>query len=52
MFNTIEDLSKAIEACDKICHIKGYYILELDNRLSKPQTMDVVLKIKVKEAVC
>jgi hypothetical protein len=52
MFNTVEDLAKAIDACDKICQLKGYEILELDNRLSKKETMDVVLKIQVNEAVC
>lgn len=52
MFNTVEDLAKAIDACDKLCKLRGYEILELDNRLSKPQTMDVVLKIKVNLAVC
>lgn len=52
MFNSVADLEKAIEACDRLCHLKGYTILELDNRLSKPQTMDVVLKIQVNEAVC
>lgn len=52
MFNTVDDLAKAIEACDKLCHLRGYKILELDNRLTKKQTMDVVLKIQIKEAVC
>jgi hypothetical protein len=52
MFNSVDDLAKAIDACDKLCHLRGYEVLELDNRLSKPQTMDVVLKIRVKEAVC
>ena len=52
MFNSVEDLANAIDACDKLCHLRGYQILELDNRLSKPQTMDVVLKIRVNEAVC
>jgi hypothetical protein len=52
MFDTVEDLGKAVEACDRLCHLRGYEILELDNRLSKPQTTDVVLKIRVKEAVC
>jgi hypothetical protein len=52
MFNSVEDLAKAIDACDKLCLLKGYKILELDNRLSKPQTRDVVLKIQVNEAVC
>ena len=36
MFNTVDDLAKAIHACDKLCHLCGYQILELDNRLSKP----------------
>jgi hypothetical protein len=52
MFNTVEDLAKAIDACDKLCKLRGYKVLELDNRLSKKQTMDVVLKIQVNEAVC
>lgn len=52
MFNTVEDVAKAVDACDKMCHLKGYNILEVDNRLSKPQTQDVVLKIQVGDAVC
>jgi hypothetical protein len=52
MFENVEDLAKAIDACDKLCKLKGYDILELDNRLTKKQTMDVVLKIQVNEAVC
>jgi hypothetical protein len=52
MFNTVEDLAKAVDACDKLCQLKGYAVLELDNRLAKPQTQDVVLKIQVGEAVC
>lgn len=52
MFNNVDDLAKAIDACDKLCHLRGYEVLQLDNRLSKPQTIDVVLKIKIKEAVC
>lgn len=52
MFKTIDDLSKAIDACDKLCKLKGYQILQLNNRLSKIQTMDVVLKIQVNEAIC
>jgi hypothetical protein len=52
MFETVEDLAKAIDACDNLCKLKGYNILELDNRLTKKQTMDVVLKIQVNEAVC
>lgn len=52
MFNTIDHLAKAIEACDKLCHLRGYNILEIDNRLAKKQTTDVVLKIQINEAVC
>lgn len=37
---------------DDICKSKGYNIIELDNRLSKPETMDVVLKIQINDAVC
>jgi len=35
MLNTVEDLAKALDACDKMCHLRGYQILELDNRLAK-----------------
>lgn len=52
MFDNVDDLAKAIDACDKLCKFHGYDIIEMDNRLSKPQTKDVVLKIKVNEAVC
>lgn len=24
MFNTIDDLEKAIDACDRLCHLRGY----------------------------
>jgi len=52
MFESVEDLQLALQACDKLCHLHGYNIVELSNRLSKPQTMDVVLKIQINEAVC
>ena len=52
MFTSVDDLKKAIDAVDKTCYQKGYDIIEMENRLKKVQTQDVVLKIKVKEAVC
>ena len=52
MFNSVEELGQAVEACDRMCHAKGYQILELDNRLAKRQTRDVVLKIQIGAAVC
>jgi hypothetical protein len=45
MFSSVDRLKKALVAVDKICHAKGYNIIEMDNRLAKPQTQDVVLKI-------
>lgn len=35
-----------------MCHRREYKILEIDDRLQKKATQDVVLKIKIKEAVC
>lgn len=52
MFNKVEDIAKAVEVSDRICKEMGYEIIELDNRLSKKETMDVVLKIRIREAVC
>ena len=52
MFTNVEDIAKAVSAADRICKEKGYEIIELDNRLLKKETMDVVLKIKIKDAVC
>jgi len=52
MFDRVENIAKAVSATDRICKEKGYEIIELDNRLSKKETMDVVLKIKIKDAVC
>ena len=42
----------AVKVADTYCKVKGYDIVEVDNRLNKPQTKDVVLKIKIGEAVC
>ena len=52
MFNKVEDIAKAVTAADRICKERGYEIIELDNRLQKKETIDVVLKIRIKEAVC
>jgi S-ribosylhomocysteine lyase LuxS involved in autoinducer biosynthesis len=27
MFDSIDDLAKAVDACDKLCHLRGYEIL-------------------------
>lgn len=35
-----------------MCHKQSYEVIEMDNRLSKKETQDVVFKIKIKDAVC
>ena len=35
-----------------MCKRKGYEVIEMDNRLAKKATQDVVFKIKIKDAVC
>ena len=52
MYTSVDRIKKAINAIDRICFEKGYKVLEMCNRLAKPQTQDVVLKIQVHEAVC
>lgn len=43
---------KAISVVDEYCQFFGYEIIEVDNRLGKRQTKDVVFKIRIKKAVC
>lgn len=52
MYNSFDHLKKAIDAVDKMCKEKDYKIIEMDNRLAKRQTQDVVFKIQIKFAVC
>jgi len=52
MYESVDHLKKAIIAVDEMCFTKGFKVLEMENRLAKQQTQDVVLKIQVKETVC
>jgi hypothetical protein len=52
MYNSVDDIVKAVRVIDGHCKTMGYEIIELDNRLTKPQTQDVVFKIRIKNAVC
>ncbi len=52
MYNNVEDLFKAVRVVDSYCKAMKYDVIQLDNRLMKPQTQDVVFKIKIKDAVC
>lgn len=52
MYDTVDHLRDAIEAVDEMCFLRGYQILEMDNRLTKRATQDVVFKILIKQAVC
>ena len=52
MYNSVNDLIKAVRVVDIYCKTFSYDVLELDNRLDKPQTQDIVFKIKIGDAVC
>jgi hypothetical protein len=52
MYTSLDHLKKAINAVDEMCERKCYKVIEMDNRLAKKQTQDVVFKIQVNEAVC
>lgn len=52
MFESVDFLKKAVTAVDDMCHAKGYKVIEMDNRLAKQQTQDVVFKIEVKDTIC
>ena len=52
LYTSIDDLSKAVRVVDSYCKTYNYDVIELDNGLAKPQTQDVVFKIKIKDAVC
>lgn len=52
MYNTIDHIRIAMSIIDDICDDERFDILEIDNRLVKKETQDVVFKIKIKDAVC
>jgi hypothetical protein len=52
LYNSVDDLTKAVRVVDSYCKTFSYEVVELDNRLAKPQTQDVVFKIKIGDAVC
>ena len=52
IYTNIGDLIKAIQVVDGYCKVFGYEVIEVDNRLAKRQTQDVVFKIRIKRAVC
>lgn len=52
MFNSLDHLKKAVDAVDTHCRDNKLEVIEMDNRLSKKTTQDVVFKVKIKEAVC
>ncbi len=51
-FGNTDDLLAGLKVADSLCETFGYEIIQLDDRLAKPQTKDVVLKILIKKAVC
>lgn len=52
MYESLDHLKKAVSALDESCFAHGYAVIEMDNRLEKKQTQDVVFKIQIKDAVC
>ena len=52
MFESTEDLLKAIQACDKQSRLKGYQILKCINKLEDINVSAVVINIKINDAVC
>lgn len=52
MYTNVGDLIKAVQVVDEYCKVFGYEVIEVDNRLAKRQTQDVVFKIKIKKAAC
>jgi|JI9StandDraft_1071089.scaffolds.fasta_scaffold1298817_1 hypothetical protein len=48
MYDSVDHIRKAMIALDELCNAKTYRILEIDNRLAKQQTQDVVFKIQIK----
>lgn len=48
----MDDLIKAVRVVDGYCKVMNYEVIELDNRLMKPQTQDVVFKIRIMDALC
>ena len=51
LFECIDHIKKALSNVDAFCHKKGHTILKMENNLLERE-QDVVLNIKVKEAVC
>lgn len=51
MFDNVQDLKRAVLGAISHCKEKGFEVTQLDNRLLK-KTQDVVLKIRIKEAIC
>lgn len=47
MFNSLADLEKAVEACDKLCAVREYKILKMNAHSNK-----LILNIQINEAVC
>ncbi len=52
MFDSVLNLKKALLKADELCFAAGYKIIEMDDRLDKEQTQDVVLKIDIRGTIC
>lgn len=52
MYKSIDHIKKSVSALDEACVAHGYKVIEMDNRLEKMTTQDVVFKIQIKDAIC
>ena len=52
MYASVAHIKKAVEGIDEICKRKNYKVIEMDDRLAKKQTQDVVFKIQINNDVC
>lgn len=43
----MDDLIRAIDACEKLCHLRGYKIINMENRRRSEQYVDVVVVMLV-----
>lgn len=52
MFESLDRLKYAVYSVYTYCKQRGYPLIEMDNRLKKKETQDVVFKIQIKGAIC
>lgn len=52
LFSSVKDIERAVQVADNYCKEMGYEIMEAESRLHSHITLDYVLKIRIRDAVC